>query len=488
MLYRTGLLKKEWSYAYYENPSSLKTALALGVFQGMLAFAVYFVLQTLKQSVLSDTAAYFMQMSYFSTVFIYLGVSYVAMSGYFIAKLHDISYAEVYDNHWYSMVHLGYSVFRMVLAKLLAQFLFAIFVFTVGFCVTLALTSFLKVPFILSYLLSQFLVGAMNIGILLVLTMTFSLAARDLYNARYIFGFAALAVFLLQFPTGYFGFVTNRESMRVAVDLLAPHGGGWYALSLLLIVILCVVYCLFRATHVAKLFNAPIVRTAPQIDEKWGEGVRIAVMTQSKSRQILNSAHLLEKAYTPKKRSSALSIFTTILLIGLVLFMLLVNGLLLAFNYASPVKETSVMGFIPYIFQSSTMEPAIKYNDIAFFEKIDQYVQVNVGDVILYKDAMGEVQVRRANNIYVDGESGDTVIDCDIDNYPEDAIKDVMKTKTSKATVYGRLVGVNRGLGAVVLFANTVVGRMLFLIVPTILIFYSGQIRRFFDRLGRGNR
>ena len=89
--------------------------------------------------------------------------------------------------------------------------------------------------------------------------------------------------------------------------------------------------------------------------------------------------------------------------------------------------------------------------------------------------------------VNIDNKDDENII-LDIDNYPTDAIPDVMKTTTTKDTVYGRLVGVNRNLGAVVLFANTVIGRMLFLIVPTILIFYSGQIRKFFDRLGRGNR
>lgn len=488
MLYNTGLLKKEWSYAYYENPSSLKTSLALGVFQGMLAFAVFFVLQTLKQSVLSDSTPYFMQTSYFSTTFLYLCVSYVAMSAYFIAKLHDISYAEVYDNRWYTMVHLGFPVFSMVLAKFVAQLLYALFVFAVGFAVTIALTSFLKAPFVPSYLISQFIVGVINITALLALVMTVSLAARDPYNARYILGLAFLAMAFLQWPTGYFGVISDREAMRTTSNLFLSSGGSVYLIALAVALAACVAFSLWRATRVARLFNAPVARTAPKIDAKWGENARIVVMTDSKSRQVLNAAKLLEKAYTPSKRSSALSVIVTAALMALVLFMLVINGMILAFNYASPVRETSVMGFIPYIFQSSTMEPTIKYNDIAFFEKIDQYVQVNADDVILYKDTVGEVQVRRVNAITLDEETGDTVYDLDIDNYPTDAIPDVMKTTTTKDTVYGRLVGVNRNLGAVVLFANTVIGRMLFLIVPTILIFYSGQIRKFFDRVGRGNR
>ncbi len=488
MLYRTGLLKKEWSYAYYENPSSLKTSIALGVFQGMLAFAVFFVLQTLKQSVLSDSTPYFMQTSYFSTAFLYLCVSYAAMSAYFIAKLHDISYAEVYDNRWYAMVHLGFPVFAMVLAKFVAQLLYTLFVFLVGFAVTLALTSFLKAPFIASYLVSQLIVGSVNIVTLLTLAMTVSLAARDLYNARYILGLAFAGVAFLQWPMGYFGVISDREAMREASNLILPSGGSVYLIALAVLLALCMAFCLWRATRVARLYNAPVVRTVPKIDPKWGEGVRIVVQTDSKNRQVRKAARLLEKAYTPSKRSSALSVIVTAALMALVLFMLVINGMILAFNYASPVRETSVMGFIPYIFQSSTMEPTIQFNDIAFFEKIDQYVQVNVDDVILYKDAVGEVQVRRVNAIAPDEETGETVYELDIDHYPTDAIPDVMKTSTTKDTVYGRLVGVNRNLGAVVLFANTVVGRMLFLIVPTILIFYSSQIRRFFDRLGRGNR
>ncbi len=488
MIYKTGLLKKEWSYAYYENPSSLKTALALGVFQGMLSFAVFFVLQTLKQSVLSDSTPYFMQMSYFSTTFLYLCVSYVAMSAYFIVKLHDISYAEVYDNRWYTLVHLGCAVFPMVLAKFVAQLLHALFVFTVGFAVTLALTSFLKAPFIPGYLISQFVVGIINITALLTLVMTISLAVRDLYNARYILGLAFLVLAVLQWPTGYFAIISDREAMRTVANLFLNAGGHRYLIALTAILVFCVAFSLWRATRVARLFNAPLVRAVPQIDEKWGENGRIVVMTDSKNRQVLKAAKLLEKAYIPSRRSSALSVIVTSALMALVLFMLLVNGMILAFNYASPERETSVMGFIPYIFQSSTMEPTIKYNDIAFFEKIDQYVQVNEGDIVLYKDPTGTVQVRRVNSMTLNGETGETVLGLDIDNYPADAIPDVMKTETTKDAVYGRLVGVNRNFGAVVLFANTVVGRMLFLIVPTILIFYSGQIRKFFDRLGRGNR
>ena len=132
--------------------------------------------------------------------------------------------------------------------------------------------------------------------------------------------------------------------------------------------------------------------------------------------------------------------------------MLSINVVLLAFSYASPEKETSVIGFIPYIFQSTTMEPTVYYNDIAFFEKIDDYVKVDPGDIVLYKDDAGVVQVRKILDFYVDEKTGEERANADITNYVEGAKKDALKTTLARSQMYGRLVGTNRYLGVVVLF------------------------------------
>jgi hypothetical protein len=116
-----NLLKKELSYGYYQKRDGLKQLVGLGTFFGMLAFSVYFVMQTLTQSVLTDDAPYFMRPSYFSTVFIYLVVSGIGFLIYFEGKFALVSFMEVYDNSWYCMAHLKYPVWAMVLAKLFAQ-------------------------------------------------------------------------------------------------------------------------------------------------------------------------------------------------------------------------------------------------------------------------------------------------------------------------------------------------------------------------------
>ena len=143
------------------------------------------------------------------------------------------------------------------------------------------------------------------------------------------------------------------------------------------------------------------------------------------------------------------------------------------------------MGYIPYVFQSTTMEPSVYYNDIAFFEKIDQYVKVNPGEIVLFKDDLGAVQVREVLDFFSDVETGEERANADITNYVEGAQKDVLKTTLSRWQIYGRLVGTNRYLGVVVLFANTMLGRLLFLLVPVVLIFFSAPIFGLLRQLGR---
>ena len=482
MIFKTNLLIKEFRYAYYENTNSLRTSLALGVFQGMFAFAIYFVLQSLSRSVLSDVISVYMQPSYFSTLHIYLAVSYITLTAYLALKYQDITYCEVYENSWYSLLHLGYGAHRMVLSKMAAQFAKMLFIFTAGFLSTVALASFLKFPFVPAYFLSLYLCGAMHALMLLSLAMALSISMRDIHSGKYLVCLGSVLLFFLQFPSGYYRVFTDRTAMRDVGAAFLPGFGSWYATFALLMVAACAFYTGLKSAWVAGLFNPPFPREAPALTARQGEGTTVIVRTDSRIRRIRQSKRQLEASYKPKRQSAVLSALVTAALSLLIAGMLLINGAILMFNYASPEKETSFMGFIPYIFASATMEPTIHYNDIAFFESVDQYVEIDVGDVVLFKDAARIVQVRRVKEMRVNQETGGIVLGLDIDNYPDDAIPDVMKTEADVSAVYGRLVGVNRYIGAVALFANTVLGRILFLLVPAVLVFYAGKIRAIFSR------
>lgn len=479
MIYRTNFFREELSYGYFERKKSVGSLLAFGVFLGMLTFSIYFIFQTLTQSVLSDEASFLVQRSYHTTSILYLSVSYAAFWIYITARFQMVTFSEVYENTWYGLVHRGYSIVTLVFGKLFAQLFAILLINTAGFISTLLMSSFLKFPLIPGYLVSMFLVSTLNCASLLIFAMASSLIVRDISNARSLFSVSTFLLIVLQIILGFFSLVTDREKIMRVSALFTSSAYLYLDLFLLLV---CVVVCIVKGSAAARLFHAPMLSDPPELGR--ASGTRLVVRTESNAPAIVRNAKLLSESYQPTKSGNLLSsIMSFVLVIG-VLAMFAIDIVMLAFAYTSPEKETSIMGYIPYIFQSSTMEPEIKYNDIAFFEVVDDYVQLNEEDIILYKDDTGMVQVRRILKKFTDETTKEPSLEVDIDFYPEGSQRGILHGFAPESAVYGRLTGVNRWLGVVILLANSMFGRILFMMVPIILLFFSKQINDFFKRVG----
>ena len=143
MIYDTNFIRKEFRNAYMQQQVSRKRQFFLGVFLGLLTFAVYFSLQTLKESVISDVAPFLLLTSYFSTLYIYLYVSLVFNVGLFILNYEYMSYVEVMRNRWYPLVQLGYRPLQLIVTKLLVRVLSQSYIYTIGFLMTIFVSSFL---------------------------------------------------------------------------------------------------------------------------------------------------------------------------------------------------------------------------------------------------------------------------------------------------------------------------------------------------------
>lgn len=479
MIYRTKFFQEELSYGYFERKQNVGALIGLGVFAGMLAFAVYFILQTLSKSVLSDQASFLVQQSYHTTELLYLAVSYVMIWVYLTSRFQMATFSEVYENSWYGLVHQGYKVVTLVLGKLFAQLFGILVINTAGFLTTLLMSSFLKFPLIPGYLVSMYLVGTFNCASLLIFAMAASLLVREISNARSLFSVGAFLFFALQIMLGFFSLVADRDSIMRVSSLFYKSAYLYVDIG---IMIACVFVCVLKGSHIARLYNAPELAELPDLDLE--PGTALVIRTESDVPAIQRAAKQLSDSYQPKKRGNLLSSLVSAVVVIAVLIMFALDAVMLAFSYASPEKETSIMGYIPYIFQSSTMEPSIRYNDIAFFEVVDEYVQLNVNDIVLFKDSTGIVQVRRIIELQPDEATGKPTLEVDIDYYPEGAQKGILHGYTDASSVYGRLTGVNRWLGVIVLLANSIFGRILFMLIPIILLFFSKQINDFFKRVG----
>ncbi len=465
MIYKNSYFKKELRQAYIENRIGSKRKVAFAFFLGLLSFAVFFVLQTLEESVLSDTLPQVMQPSYFSTVYIYTTTAFVMNVLYFIFYYDYLSFAEIRKNRWYLLYKMGYRPLAMIFSKLFA-FLYSVWaVYTAGFLFTILLTIFLKYNFVYTYLPALYLVGLIDLIVFGVVSMTASLYIRQRTTARYFIFFAAVVIAAVRIASGYYSVTSNRVVMQDFFALFDFNRTMFLPFSAT-VVLWCLIVCILRAHSVAQYYSMPYDtygyvlpedKTVVRIDGRTGKFVPIVNKDRSKI------------------RSRIIDAVSTAFLIVFICAALAFNIFVILISTSQPGKEVTIRGVIPYIFKSDTMEPTIMENDLAYFRRVDLFEEIHVGEVVLFQED---------NVVYVErvlSRNGDQ-FDVDIDYYPPMAQPDAMKKTVARDAIYGVYSHRNRWLGALILFANTIFGRLTFLLVPAFLLFFYKPIRTFFEK------
>ena len=155
----------------------------------------------------------------------------------------------------------------------------------------------------------------------------------------------------------------------------------------------------------------------------------------------------------------------------------LINVFVLFVSLSSPERETNFFGVIPFVFHTESMEPQIMYNDLAFFDAIDKQEPLHAGHSVLYHEDDGP-QV--ASIKAVKGEK----LSVDILKYTDDVKIGAYEKVIARDAVYGRYSGRSRWLGAIILFANTVLGRLILLLIPAFMLYYYKPILAYLKKKG----
>jgi len=483
MIYNTNFFRKEFRSAYMQQQFSRNRQISLGVFLGLLSFALYFSMQTLQQSVLSDVVPQLLMASYFSTLYIYLIVALIFNVIFYILHYEYMTFIEVMRNRWYTLVQLGYHPIRLVMVKLLARIVSQAGIYTVGYISTIFLSSFLKFPLVINYILSLYIMGLIDIVLLASVSLAASLFLKDILNARYVVGMLAIGLVIFKAVTRYYSILADRTLMG-SLSNMFDTTQSIFMLASAFIILFCFVVCLVRGNQLARVYNPPLLKHLPALMKKApGTLVLSGISTKKKKQAMEASADLLPE----KKRWNLPSILTSIVIVAAIAAMLITNLMVLAFGYASVERETSIYGIIPYVFQSSTMEPVIMFNDLAFFHKVDRQSPLIKGDVLLFKDAAGTVNVASLLEFVTDEATGEKTgaMQVDILNYVDDRYRGMAAQQVHRDQVYGVHTSNNRWFGAVILFANTILGRLVLLLIPTFLIFFYEPLIRFFRSLSQ---
>ncbi|MDD4716095.1 MAG: S26 family signal peptidase [Oscillospiraceae bacterium] len=469
MIYRNSYFRKEMRQAYTENQISKKRKVGAALFAGLLSFAIHFVLQTLTESVLSDTIPFVMQASYFSTLYTYISVAFLLYVIYFIIYYDDLSFAEIQKNRWYLLVKMGYQPMKMIYLKLIASFFSLFLYYSSGFIFILCLTYFLKYSFIYAYIPTLYIVGLVDLIVFEAMAMAGSLFIRKAANTKYFLVFTAVFIGIIRVATGYYDLVSNRILMQNFFSLFQFHRSTYLPVAFVLVV-LCLAICFLRARSIARYYSMPF-ETYGYVMPENATVVRLDQRTGKIS--LLNS---VDRA---KFRKKVFDAATTIFLIIFICSALAFNIFIILLSSAQPGKEVTIRGTIPYVFKSNTMEPAIMENDLAYFKRMDAQEAIHPGEIVLFqKDKV--VYVERVKSIA----GGKYTVD--IDYYPPLSQKGAMMKTVERTAIYGVFTGRNRWLGALILFANTIIGRMAFLMIPAFLLFFYKPLRAFFEKNAKG--
>ncbi len=457
MIYRSSYFKKEARQAYLDSRISLRRRMSLALFTGLAAFGVFFVLQTLKESVLSDAVPEIMQPSFYSTLYIYIHAAVLAAMVYFIVYYDFLFFSEIRRNAWYMLIQLRYRPAVMIFGKLSALLWSALIIYTAGFAFTALLTVFLKYTFVYAYMPALYVAGLIDILLLTALCAAVSLLVKKREDAQLLVVASVVLVFVLKAAADFYGILRNRVAMQ-EFGVLFDMGQSWYVPAATVLFIICIAAASLRASHLARLYSV-----SARAEDALPAGVEIVrVDPDTGKRQETRKA-------APSGHRAWLSAAVTALLIVFILAALAFNVLIILISTATPGNEITIRGTIPYIFQSDTMQPSIEINDLAFFRKIDVQYPLSEDQIVLFKDN-NIVYVERITQIT------DDTVKVDIDHYPPAAEAGAMVKDIPRSAVYGIYSGRSRWLGALILFANTIIGRIVFLLVPAVLLFYQKRI------------
>lgn len=455
MIYRNSYFKKEFRQAN-EQEIGLRRKLLFAMFIGLISFSVFFVLLTLQKSVLSDVIPEIMQPSFFSTIYLYIHAAVIAATVYFYRYYDYLFFSEIRRNTWYLLIQLHYDPLRMIAMKLVALIGAMGMIYTAGFTLTFLLTVFLKYTLVFGYIPTLYISGLADIVLLAFVSALISLFTKRKENALLLIIGGALFLFMCKSLSGAYGILRNRVLMQDIRNLF-DIGRSWYYPIFTIALPAVIIATIFRARRLAGYYWPESSN-----NDTLAGGVSIVRIGAKPDRRQETLAHF-------QKRRRILSIAVTTLLAGIVFATLTLNVLIILISTATPGNEITIRGIIPYVFQSDTLQPSIMMNDLAFFRKIDVQYPLSEQQIVLFKD-QNVVYVERLTQISQDK------FQVDIDYYPPGAQVGAMRKQIQRSAIYGVYSGRSRWLGALILFANSITGRVLFLIIPSIFLFYHRQI------------
>ena len=307
------------------------------------------------------------------------------------------------------------------------------------------------------------MVGLVDIIFVTVVTMECSLFITEQRDARYVIVISAIIIWILRLSSGYYNLISDPVSMQNITHLFDYFGQSNYLFYFLIVVIIALITLVVRAQKISQYTNFPFYEKDMDLDD----GVRIVIPKQDSYEDIVNQ-------FVRNQRHKGFDQLVMTVLIAAITCSIVVNLFVLYVSTASPEKKSEAFGKIAYIVETDEMEPDLLCNDLAFFDSIGRTDEVYENEIILYETKEGP----RTGFIKTIDENHNMVVETRKHTAQK---QDII---IRKEDVYGTLTGRNPWLGVLLLFANTIFGRLLCLLIPALLLYYYKPIKNYLRRRG----
>lgn len=451
MIYTNSVLTDEMEKPFIGNHSNKWRIFLVSILLVIIVFTISSAFSTLLDTVVGEQFSLFSHQTAFSILSILNIVDAVYLAGFLYKNYQRVTFNEVYKNKMYMLLKLGQKTNKIVYYRIVGVVIYSLALYL------LTSIACLLVCLILGFELSLGVQFSLLIeGIIFCLASSLSVLSVSTFIKQRKYGVlitaVGIAVFILYAVYGgFYQVITSETKMMYLVNMFSVEQTGFFIYALLIFMVLCVIECLVSCK--IKSMNYYIAKT--KLDD--------VVVIDYASNKII----------TPKKDYSKLirkvsKYFNVSILSLIFLGALVTNFFIIGMGAKSLDEEYLPDTSISLIIKTSSLEPYLYANDFATFKTSSDSSTYAAGDIIYYQKENSSGS-SSALIVYLTSIQNDGT--CKVSTYTSDGFIDYTDT-ISKDQIEGKMVYSSRGLGAWIVFNQSVVGKIVLIGVPLVCVLF----------------
>jgi|GEM_PF-2279419 hypothetical protein len=472
MIFTKDYADQESSKALLSDGGNRWRIYVYGIICVLVAFVFALLLSSLESTVVSEALPTFSganARSSFAVMTFLTPIMIIFTISYLFANYFTMTFAELHTNRIYMLIKNGVKMKQIILLRLYSAIAMPIFLYAVSFIISLFTCMIFNFSLNITAIPGLFLGGL----ILIILTsLSILVVSLFVYNIKYaltIFLFGVVAMIVFAILSNY----TNVIQASINVANLSVIFGAkttYFLFICIGLIAICGLVCILKSNQLIKYYSTNRADV---------QGIMVMDYNTNVAKKVKKDNSLRKEKVFNGVVYGVFGLFLTI--------SFLTNLFLIYMGTNNLTTQTLYNNYIPVIFGSETMTQGdseidstleypqfIEKNDLAVFESaVDTNVNIGVGNIVYYINSdTSEAVIVKVKSI------NDAGYQVDITYYPNSDLEGTLATTLTRNQIKGVCVYVNREVGAWVTLNDSTIGKIVFLVLPLIIIIFYDKIKR----------